>query len=79
MRQTNFIQLREDRSSIGHTCSYIASKAHTLKLMSLRQRMTVTELRIQVAVLQQCLYELDAQLAQTTVQEASGDAAHTPS
>jgi hypothetical protein len=44
--------------------------------MSLRQHMTVTELRAQVAVLQQRLNDLDAQLAQAPVPNAGADGAH---
>lgn len=64
MKDTEFIQKRPDRGGVIQTCGYIEHGAHKLRLMSNRQHMTVTELRAQVAVLQQWLRDLDDQLAQ---------------
>ncbi len=72
MKDTDFIQQRTDRGTIGQTCTYIENAAHKLKLMSVRQHMTVTELRAQVGVLQKWLSDLDTQLAQAPEQEAQG-------
>lgn len=69
MKNTEFIQQRDDRGTIGQTCYYIEKGAHKLKLMSLRQYMTVTELRAQVSILQKWLRDLDEQLGQEATRE----------
>lgn len=70
MKDTEFIQQRADRGSIAQTCTYVENAAHKLQLMSVRQHMTVTELRAQVNVLQKWLSDLDTQLAQAPEQGA---------
>lgn len=72
MHDTEFIQKRTDRRKIDETCYFIEKAAHELLLMSRRQRMTVTELRGQIRVLQKWLRDLDRQLAATP--ESDGDA-----
>lgn len=64
MKDTEFIQQRDDRGKIAQTCTYVEKGAHEFKLMSQRQYRTVTELRAQVGVLQKWLHDLDEQLAQ---------------
>lgn len=68
MKDSEFIQQRDDRGKIGETCFYVEKAAQELLLMSRRQYMTVTELRAQVSVLQKWLGDLDEQLAQPAVQ-----------
>ena len=64
MKSSEFIHQRPDLRGVSQTCYMIDRAAHKLMLMSNRQRMTVTELRAQVQVLQAWLNQLDEQLAQ---------------
>lgn len=70
MKDSEFIQQRADRGTVAQTCTYVENAAHKLKLMSVRQHMTVTEIRAQVGVLQKWLSDLDTQLAQVPGPEA---------